>query len=77
MDTILNEGKGIAEGRKIWADRNPMGRMGTPNELTGTVILLSSKQATYINGMRPALGTTSRATRPSRSYSRSADSNST
>ena len=28
MDTILNEGDGIAEGRAIWASRNPMGRMG-------------------------------------------------
>jgi NAD(P)-dependent dehydrogenase (short-subunit alcohol dehydrogenase family) len=51
MDTILNEGEGLAEARKIWADRNPLGRMGTPNELTGTVILLSS--STYINGERP------------------------
>jgi hypothetical protein len=25
--------------------------MGTPNELTGAVVLLSSMQATYINGM--------------------------
>ena len=50
MDTILNEGDGIAEGRKIWAERNPLGRMGTPNELAGAVVLLSSMQATYING---------------------------
>ncbi|KAE9366975.1 NAD(P)-binding protein [Stipitochalara longipes BDJ] len=50
MDTILNEGEGIAEGRKVWAERNPLGRMGTPNELTGAVVLLSSVQATYING---------------------------
>ncbi|PMD33727.1 NAD(P)-binding protein [Hyaloscypha variabilis F] len=50
MDTILNEGEGLEEGRKIWADRNPLGRMGTPNELTGAVVLLSSMQATYING---------------------------
>lgn len=32
INTILNEGDGIAEGRKIWADRNPTGRMGTPSE---------------------------------------------
>jgi NAD(P)-dependent dehydrogenase (short-subunit alcohol dehydrogenase family) len=63
MDTILNEGEGIAEARKIWADRNPLGRMGTPNELTGTVVLLSSMQATYINGMTPELNK-SRATHP-------------
>ncbi|KAK0207285.1 oxidoreductase [Armillaria fumosa] len=34
MDTILNEGEGSAEGRRIWGERNPMGRMGTPDELT-------------------------------------------
>ncbi|PMD24741.1 NAD(P)-binding protein [Hyaloscypha hepaticicola] len=50
MDTILNEGEGIAEGRKIWAERNPMGRMGTPDELTGAVVFLLSNNATYING---------------------------
>ena len=51
MDTILNEGDGIAVGRKIWADRNPMGRMGAPSELSGAVVLLSSSAGTYINGM--------------------------
>jgi sorbose reductase len=51
MDTILNEGEGLAEGRKIWAERNPMGRMGIPSELTGAIVLLSSSAGTYINGM--------------------------
>ncbi|OKL59757.1 hypothetical protein UA08_04499 [Talaromyces atroroseus] len=50
MDTILNEGDGIAEHRKIWAARNPTGRMGTPSELTGAVVLLASDASTYING---------------------------
>ncbi|KAH7327200.1 oxidoreductase [Rhexocercosporidium sp. MPI-PUGE-AT-0058] len=50
MDTILNEGDGIAEGRAIWADRNPTGRMGTPSELTGAVVLLASSASTYMNG---------------------------
>lgn len=49
-DTILNEGEGLAECRAIWADRNPMGRMGAPSELTGAAILLSSLAGTYING---------------------------
>ncbi|KAH6887678.1 oxidoreductase [Thelonectria olida] len=50
MDTILNEGDGIAEHRKIWAARNPSGRMGSPSELTGTIVLLASTAGTYING---------------------------
>jgi sorbose reductase len=50
MDTILNEGDGIAVGRAIWASRNPMGRMGAPSELTGAVILLSSSAGTYMTG---------------------------
>lgn len=50
MDTILNEGDGIAEARKIWGERNPSGRMGVPSELTGAVVLLSSECGSYING---------------------------
>ncbi|KAJ9362588.1 hypothetical protein DTO027B9_265 [Paecilomyces variotii] len=50
MDTILNEGDGIAGHRKIWASRNPSGRMGAPTELTGAVVLLASCAGTYING---------------------------
>ncbi|EHK16323.1 uncharacterized protein TRIVIDRAFT_40085 [Trichoderma virens Gv29-8] len=50
MDTILNEGDGIADARAVWADRNPMGRMGQPNELTGLVVLLASNASSYMNG---------------------------
>jgi sorbose reductase len=50
MDTILNEGPGLAEARATWASRNPMGRMGMPSELTGSIILLCSHAGTYING---------------------------
>lgn len=50
MDTILNEGDGIAEHRRIWASRNPSGRMGSPSELTGAIVLLSSIAGSYING---------------------------
>jgi sorbose reductase len=49
MDTILNEGPGLKEARDIWTGRNPMGRMGTPFELTGAVVLLSSRAGSYIN----------------------------
>lgn len=50
MDTILNEGEGLAKHRLIWAERNPFGRMGQPEELTGAVILLSSQAGSYITG---------------------------
>lgn len=43
MDTILNEGEGIAKARKVWNERNPMGRMGSPPELTGPLVLLCSR----------------------------------
>lgn len=51
MDTVLNEGDGIAEHRKIWTSRNPTGRMGNPSELTGAAVLLASSASTYINGV--------------------------
>ncbi|WZH39099.1 uncharacterized protein QYS62_000007 [Fusarium acuminatum] len=50
MDTILNEGDGLAGYRAAWAQRTPYGRMGKPEELTGTVILLASKTGSYITG---------------------------
>jgi len=50
MDTILNEGPGLEEARSVWANRNPMGRMGSPRELTGPVVLLCSAAGSYTNG---------------------------
>ncbi|KAF5709945.1 serum paraoxonase lactonase 3 [Fusarium mundagurra] len=50
MDTILNEGEGLADARRSWAERNPSGRMGMPEELSGMVVLLCSKAGSYING---------------------------
>ncbi|KAI9800647.1 MAG: hypothetical protein M1825_003969 [Sarcosagium campestre] len=50
MDTILNEGDGLEDARRSWAARNPMGRMGSPSELTGVVVLLCSAAGSYING---------------------------
>ena len=50
MDTILNEGDGIAKHREIWAQRNPSGRMGSPSELTGAIFLLASAAGSYMNG---------------------------
>ncbi|PWY69026.1 oxidoreductase [Aspergillus sclerotioniger CBS 115572] len=52
MDTVLNEGEGLVEHRGVWADRNPMRRMGQPNELTGPVVLLCSDVGgSYLNGV--------------------------
>ncbi|TEA17764.1 D-arabinitol 2-dehydrogenase [Colletotrichum sidae] len=50
MDTVLNEGEGLAEARNIWAERNPAGRMGLPEEVAGVVIMLCSKAGSYFNG---------------------------
>ena len=50
MDTILNEGDGLEEARRTWRERNPMGRMGAPEELTGPIVLLCSGAGSYING---------------------------
>jgi sorbose reductase len=50
MDTVLNEGPGIAEARDVWAARNPTGRMGTPEELTGAIVMSSAVTNSYING---------------------------
>lgn len=50
MDTILNEGEGLAEARRLWMSRNPMGRMGAVGELDGVCVLLASRAGTYING---------------------------
>ncbi|KAF7783228.1 hypothetical protein Agabi119p4_2604 [Agaricus bisporus var. burnettii] len=51
MDTILNSGDGLAAARKMWLERTPLGRMGAPDELVGTIILLCSRYAgRYITG---------------------------
>ncbi|KAI2789642.1 hypothetical protein POX_d05137 [Penicillium oxalicum] len=50
MDTILNEGEGLNTHRRIWAERNPSGRMGSPSELTGAIVLLASSAGSYMNG---------------------------
>ncbi|KAI4228539.1 MAG: hypothetical protein L6R36_001576 [Xanthoria steineri] len=50
MDTILNDGQGLEEARRTWKERNPMGRMGQPDELTGPVVMLCSSAGSYITG---------------------------
>ncbi|PSR82792.1 dehydrogenase with different specificitie [Coniella lustricola] len=50
MDTILNEGAGLDWHKSQWFSRNPMGRMGQPEELMGAVVLLASRAGVYITG---------------------------
>ncbi|KAI1810210.1 oxidoreductase-like protein [Poronia punctata] len=50
MDTILNEGDGLEEARKMWLSRHPLGRMGQPDELSGVVVMLASRAGSYFNG---------------------------
>ncbi|KAK3175627.1 hypothetical protein K4F52_010111 [Lecanicillium sp. MT-2017a] len=50
MDTVLNEGDGLASARKLWNERNPFGRMGLPDEVAGMVVLLLSRAGSYVNG---------------------------
>lgn len=50
MDTVLNEGEGLDEHKKIWLARTPLGRMGGKDELNGAVVLLCSDAARFITG---------------------------
>jgi sorbose reductase len=50
MDTILNAGPGLESAQQVWRERNPMGRMGLPSELTGPIVMLCSNAGSYING---------------------------
>jgi sorbose reductase len=51
MDTVLNAGDNLQAVRDVWASRNPMGRMGDIEEITGPVVMLMSPRAgRYTNG---------------------------
>lgn len=50
MDTILNEGPGLETARRAWMERCPIGRLGTPEELIGTTVLLCSRAGSYVTG---------------------------
>jgi sorbose reductase len=51
MDTVLNAGENLQMVRDVWASRNPMGRMGDIEEITGPVVLLMSPRGgRYITG---------------------------
>ena len=51
LDTVLNEGEGLSEARKVWSERNPMGRMGDVEEVVGMLVLLAARRAGgYVTG---------------------------
>lgn len=50
MNTVLNEGDGLNDHRKIWIERTPLGRIGGIDELNGAVILLCSDAGKFITG---------------------------
>ncbi|KFG78818.1 oxidoreductase, short chain dehydrogenase/reductase family [Metarhizium anisopliae] len=50
MDTVLNAGEGLADARRTWCERNPLGRMGLPEEVAGVVVMLVSMAGSYMNG---------------------------
>lgn len=50
MDTVLNEGDGLDEHKRVWLARTPLGRMGGRDELNGAVVLLCSEAGRFITG---------------------------
>ena len=51
IDTIQTQGPGIQDAKDIWTSRNPMGRIGQPEELEGAIVLLCGKRSgSYMTG---------------------------
>ena len=50
MNTVLTQGTGLEQMRKVWKEHIPMGRMGEVSELMGPVLLLCSDAGSYITG---------------------------
>jgi NAD(P)-dependent dehydrogenase (short-subunit alcohol dehydrogenase family) len=47
IDLLAKEGKHIEEN---WVKDIPMGRLGHPSELQGTVVYMASDASSYLNG---------------------------
>jgi sorbose reductase len=42
METAMTDKPELNPSKDVWTDRNPMGRIGSPDELMGAVVLLCS-----------------------------------
>jgi NAD(P)-dependent dehydrogenase (short-subunit alcohol dehydrogenase family) len=47
IDLLAKEGRHIEEG---WVKDVPMGRLGKPSELQGTIVWMASDASSYLNG---------------------------
>jgi NAD(P)-dependent dehydrogenase (short-subunit alcohol dehydrogenase family) len=47
IDLLAKEGRHIEEG---WVRDVPMGRLGHPSELQGTIVWMASDASSYLNG---------------------------
>ncbi|KAI6249015.1 Galactitol 2-dehydrogenase [Erysiphe necator] len=50
MDTELNNVPALDAQKKIWKSLTPQGRLGSPYDLNGLVVLLASDAATFMTG---------------------------
>ena len=51
METRMISSIASSNIREVWAERNPMGRVGDPSELAGPIVLFCSPAGRYITGV--------------------------
>ena len=49
-DVSAHTGRSLDTVRQAFIDRQPMGRLGTPEEVASLVVFLASDEASYITG---------------------------